>query len=57
MQWFINNKNKVLQMGESARTTAENYTWGEYEKKVSVAVRDIMTTKNNIEEYSVDCLV
>lgn len=43
MQWFIDNKGKILQMGECAKVTAEKYTWEEYEKRVSSALDDILS--------------
>ena len=43
MQWFIDNKGKILQMGECAKVTAEKYTWEEYEKRVSSALDGILS--------------
>ena len=43
MQWFIDNKGKIVQMGECAKVTAEKYTWEEYEKRVSSALDDILS--------------
>lgn len=43
MQWFIDHNDKILQMGEFAKVTAEKYTWEEYEKRVSSALDDILS--------------
>ena len=33
--WFLNNKDKIKEMGIAARNKVENYTWEEYYKNVS----------------------
>ena len=42
MQWFINNTDQIERMGHLAKETAKDYTWENYEKKISLAIDKIL---------------
>lgn len=42
MQWFINNTDQIDRMGQRAKETAKDYTWENYEKKISLAIDKIL---------------
>ena len=42
MQWFINNTDQIDRMGQRAKETAKDYTWENYEKKISFAIDKIL---------------
>ena len=41
MQWFIDNKNQIIKMGNQAREIAKNYTWFSYERNIISAIFSI----------------
>lgn len=45
--WFINNREKIHEMGKKARITAEKYSWENYHKNVVTAIRQCIYEKNN----------
>lgn len=44
VDWFLNNREILPEMGENAYNTAKEYTWDEYNKKVSKAIKAICVT-------------
>lgn len=45
MKWFINNKEKIVEMGEEAKKISQNYTWENYEKNIDKAFKEILNEK------------
>lgn len=41
MNWFIENKDMILLMGENAKKTASKYTWDNYEKCIVKVVEEL----------------
>lgn len=42
IRWFMEHPEKLPEMSEAARKTAEQYTWERYYEQVSIAVHDIV---------------
>jgi len=42
IQWFINNKNLIPEMGINAKQTAEKYTWDNYKNNVVKVINSIL---------------
>lgn len=49
IRWFLDHPEKLPEMSEAARRTAEQYTWERYYEQVSEAVNDIVGRKENNE--------
>lgn len=47
IRWFLDHPEKLPEMSEAARRTAEQYTWERYYEQVSEAVNDIVGRKEN----------
>lgn len=43
--WFYNNRNKIPEMGKNARKLAEKYTWENYKKNLTSAIKRIKQDK------------
>lgn len=47
MQWFIDHRDRIEDMGRSACATAHRYTWSYYEQNVADAVEAILSEGND----------
>ncbi len=45
LMWFIHNKEEIPKMGKAAQKLAMYYNWGNYEKKVTVALQEILSER------------
>lgn len=45
MQWFIDNRDKIVIMGEKARKIAKQYTWKRYENNISETMQRLLSNK------------
>ena len=42
IQWFLDHKDKIEEMGKHAHNNAMNYSWQQYEKNVNAAIKSIV---------------
>lgn len=42
IKWFLENREKIRQMGDKARLFAQKFTWGNYEKEVCEKLKNVM---------------
>jgi glycosyltransferase involved in cell wall biosynthesis len=47
IMWFYNNLDKLPEMSKNARSTALNYTWENYEKKLIEGLEKIFVEHEN----------
>ena len=47
MEWFIEHRNHIREMGEKARSVAENYSWDRYEENVIEALHKVIDGESN----------
>jgi glycosyltransferase involved in cell wall biosynthesis len=44
VQWFIDNRDKINEMSRNAIETAKNYTWQEYQKRLTYVITEIINS-------------
>jgi glycosyltransferase involved in cell wall biosynthesis len=49
IQWFIDNRNRIGEMGNKARNSAKSYTWENYEKNVVKAISEMVNDTSEVE--------
>lgn len=42
MEWFLNNQDKILKMGENSRIIANRYTWDKYKENIKQVIQIIL---------------